>query len=103
MSEMGHSRRRQPRPSIHALPLFLQKLTQIRRLGLRRFARIGLLSVLHTRGSALNHHPHVHMIVPGGGISLDGARWVCFALRNRSTSRRALALTRHARRSNPHS
>jgi hypothetical protein len=39
-------------------------------------ARIGLLSVLHTWGSALNHHPHVHMIVPGGGISLDGARWV---------------------------
>jgi len=39
-------------------------------------ARIGVLSVLHTWGSALNHHPHVHMIVPGGGISLDGARWV---------------------------
>jgi hypothetical protein len=39
-------------------------------------ARIGLLSVLHTWGSALNHHPHVHMIVPGGGISPDGARWV---------------------------
>jgi putative transposase/transposase-like zinc-binding protein len=39
-------------------------------------ARIGMLSVLHTRGSALNHHPHVHMIVPGGGISLDGERWV---------------------------
>src|SRR6202165_1515883 len=39
-------------------------------------ARIGLLSVLHTWGSANTHHPHVHMIVPGGGISLDGARWV---------------------------
>jgi Putative transposase/Transposase zinc-binding domain len=39
-------------------------------------ARIGLLSVLHTWGSALNYHPHVHMIVPGGGISHDGARWV---------------------------
>src|SRR5208337_2591937 len=39
-------------------------------------ARVGVLSVLHTWGSALNHHPHVHMIVPGGGISLDGARWV---------------------------
>jgi Putative transposase/Transposase zinc-binding domain len=39
-------------------------------------ARIGILSVLHTWGSALNHHPHVHMIVPGGGLSLDGARWV---------------------------
>jgi hypothetical protein len=39
-------------------------------------ARIGVLSVLHTWGSALTHHPHVHMIVPGGGISLDGTRWV---------------------------
>jgi Putative transposase/Transposase zinc-binding domain len=39
-------------------------------------ARIGFTSVLHTWGSALTHHPHVHMIVPGGGISLDGARWV---------------------------
>ena len=39
-------------------------------------ARIGITSVLHTWGSALTHHPHVHMIVPGGGISLDGARWV---------------------------
>jgi Putative transposase/Outer membrane protein beta-barrel domain len=35
-------------------------------------ARIGFLSVLHTWGS----HPHVHMIVPGGGISPDGERWV---------------------------
>ena len=39
-------------------------------------ARIGVLSVLHTWGSALTHHPHVHMIVPGGGISLDGSRWL---------------------------
>jgi hypothetical protein len=39
-------------------------------------ARIGVLSVLHTWGSALTHHPHVHMIVPGGGISLDGHNWV---------------------------
>ncbi len=39
-------------------------------------ARIGLTAVLHTWGSALTHHPHVHMIVPGGGISLDGQRWV---------------------------
>jgi hypothetical protein len=39
-------------------------------------ARIGVLSVLHTWGSALTHHPHVHMIVPGGGISLDGNKWV---------------------------
>jgi hypothetical protein len=39
-------------------------------------ARIGLTAVLHTWGSALTHHPHVHIIVPGGGISLDGERWV---------------------------
>ena len=39
-------------------------------------ARIGLTSVLHTWGSAMNHHPHVHMIVPGGGIAPDGCRWL---------------------------
>src|ERR1017187_5235132 len=38
--------------------------------------KIGFTSVLHTWGSAMTHHPHVHMIVPGGGISLDGTRWV---------------------------
>src|ERR671937_225695 len=39
-------------------------------------ARIGITSVLHTWGSAMTHHPHVHMIVPGGGLSMDGSRWV---------------------------
>ena len=39
-------------------------------------ARIGFTSVLHTWGSALTHHPHVHCIVPGGGISPDGEHWV---------------------------
>ncbi|MFG6637564.1 IS91 family transposase [Sulfitobacter sp. 1A12126] len=39
-------------------------------------ARIGITSVLHTWGSALTHHPHIHMIVPGGGLSPDGTRWV---------------------------
>ncbi|MEM1385544.1 MAG: IS91 family transposase [Pseudomonadota bacterium] len=39
-------------------------------------ARVGMISVLHTWGSALTHHPHVHMIVPGGGLSPDGTRWV---------------------------
>src|ERR1700759_743175 len=43
-----------------------------RRLG----ARIGITAVLHTWGSALTHHPHVHMIVPGGGLSLDNTRWI---------------------------
>jgi Putative transposase/Transposase zinc-binding domain len=39
-------------------------------------ARIGFISVLHTWGSAMTHHPHVHMIVPGGGLSADGLRWI---------------------------
>jgi hypothetical protein len=39
-------------------------------------ARVGITAVLHTWGSALTHHPHIHMIVPGGGISLDGHHWV---------------------------
>ncbi len=39
-------------------------------------ARIGITAVLHTWGSAMTHHPHIHMIVPGGGLSSDGNRWV---------------------------
>ncbi len=39
-------------------------------------ARLGLIAVLHTWGSAITHHPHVHCVVPGGGISLDGGRWI---------------------------
>src|SRR3546814_4553520 len=39
-------------------------------------ARIGITAVLHTWGSALTHHPHIHMIVPGGGISRYGTRWI---------------------------
>ena len=39
-------------------------------------ARIGVTLVLHTWGSTMTHHPHVHGIVPGGGLSLDGERWV---------------------------
>jgi Putative transposase/Transposase zinc-binding domain len=39
-------------------------------------ASIGATLVLHTWGSALTHHPHVHGIVPGGGLSADGARWI---------------------------
>ena len=54
-------------------------------------ARVGILSVLHTWGSALTHHPHVHMIVPGGGFSLDGSKWIacrpCFFLPVRVLSR----------------
>jgi hypothetical protein len=43
-----------------------------RRLG----ASIGITSVLHSWGSAMTHHPHTHMIVPGGGLSHDGGTWV---------------------------
>jgi predicted Zn-ribbon and HTH transcriptional regulator len=39
-------------------------------------ARIGFISVLHTWGSVLVHHPHVHMIVPGGGLSHDRSKWI---------------------------
>ncbi len=39
-------------------------------------AKIAITSVLHTWGSAMTHHPHVHMIVPGGGISPDGSKWI---------------------------
>ena len=43
-------------------------------------ARIGLTAVLHTWGSTLTHHPHVHIIVPGGGVSPDGERWIACRL-----------------------
>ncbi|MBZ9937014.1 IS91 family transposase [Mesorhizobium sp. BR1-1-16] len=39
-------------------------------------ARIGITAVFHTWGSAMTRHPHVHMIVPGGGIAKDGSRWI---------------------------
>ncbi len=63
-------------------------------------ARIGMTSVLHTWGSAMTHHPHVHVIVPGGGLSPDGTRWIAcrpgFFLPVRVLSRlfRRLFLTR---------
>ena len=39
-------------------------------------AEIGLIAVLHTWGQNLHHHPHLHCVVPGGGVSPDGSRWV---------------------------
>ena len=39
-------------------------------------ACIGITAVLHTWGSAMTHHPHIHMIVPGGGLSRDGSSWI---------------------------
>ena len=37
---------------------------------------IGVIAVLHTWGQNLHHHPHVHCVVPGGGVSPDGKRWI---------------------------
>jgi hypothetical protein len=39
-------------------------------------AEIGFLAVLHTWSQTLRHHPHLHCVVPGGGLSLDGQRWI---------------------------
>ncbi|MFQ5571713.1 MAG: transposase [Rhodothermales bacterium] len=39
-------------------------------------AKIGFTAVLHTWGQRLLHHPHLHCVVPGGGLSLDGQRWI---------------------------
>ena len=39
-------------------------------------ARIAITAVLHTWGSAMTHHPHLHMIVPGGGLALDSKKWL---------------------------
>jgi hypothetical protein len=39
-------------------------------------AEIGFFAVLHTWGSNLSHHPHLHVVVPGGGLSPDGNQWI---------------------------
>jgi hypothetical protein len=65
-------------------------------------ARVGITSVLHSWGSAMTHHPHVHMIVPGGGLAKDGSRWVsckpnfCLPVRVLSKLFRRLMLTKLA-------
>jgi hypothetical protein len=65
-------------------------------------ARIGITSVLHSWGSAMTHHPHIHMIVPGGGLAKDGSRWVsckpnfCLPVRVLSKLFRRLMLTKLA-------
>jgi len=52
-------------------------------------AKIGMLSVLHTWGSNLMHHPHLHCIVPGGGVSPDGEQWISI---KQSSQRKAFFL-----------
>jgi hypothetical protein len=53
-----------------------ETLTTIARDPKHLGAHIGITAVLHTWGSALTHHPHLHVIVPGGGIALDGTQWI---------------------------
>jgi putative transposase/transposase-like zinc-binding protein len=53
-----------------------QALTTLAANPKRLGAKIGLIAVLHTWGQTLTHHPHVHCVVPGGGVSLDGERWI---------------------------
>jgi len=65
-------------------------------------ACIGITSVLHSWGSAMTHHPHIHMVVPGGGLAKDGNRWVsckpnfCLPVRVLSKLFRRLMLTKLA-------
>lgn len=57
--------------------LFRAAAETLLELGQTRFAaRFGFLAVLHTWGQTLEHHPHLHLIVPDGGIALDSSRWV---------------------------
>jgi hypothetical protein len=53
-----------------------QTLLQIAATPRHLGARIGFLAILHTWGQNLLHHPHVHCVVPAGGMALDGSRWV---------------------------
>lgn len=64
-------------------------------------ATLGLLTVLHTWTQVLLFHPHVHCVVPGGGLSLDGRRWVrvptgTFLLHHKRLSRRFRTLVNNA-------
>src|SRR5271170_3840043 len=72
-------RHRLPEQDRHLRLLFKASSETLRTIAAdpkRLGVRIGFTSVLHTWGSTMTHHPHVHMIVPGGGISLDGTRWI---------------------------
>ena len=66
----------QNKQSVYAL-LMRAAAEALMTLAARRLsAKIGLIAILHSWGQALTHHPHVHCVVPGGGVSVDGQRWV---------------------------
>src|SRR5437867_1399343 len=59
--------------------LFRASAESLRELGVdskHLGAELGFLSVLHTWGQTLEHHPHVHCVIPGGGLAPDGSTWV---------------------------
>ena len=60
-------------------------------------AEIGFFAVLHTWGQTLVHHPHLHCVIPGGGLANDGSRWVAFAAIAADRGRSATCLHRPAR------
>jgi hypothetical protein len=62
--------------AIHLLKAAAKTLLTIDADSKHLSARLGVTFVLHTWGSAMTHHPHVHGIVPGVGLSLDGEKWV---------------------------
>ena len=53
-----------------------ETLKTIARYPKRLGADIGFLAILHTWGQTLRHHPHIHCVIPGGGLSPDGQRWI---------------------------
>jgi hypothetical protein len=61
---------------VYALLMRRAAEATIRLAAKRLRAKIGLLAVLQTWGQTLTHHPHAHCVVPGGGASLDGKRWI---------------------------
>src|SRR3977135_4280197 len=60
----------------HSIPAASETLRTIAADPKHLGAQIGFFAVLHTWGQALFHHPHLHCVVPGGGISPDGTRWI---------------------------
>src|SRR2546422_2778974 len=70
-SRLAIHNRQRPRQAEETVPS-VRVTRATRHLG----AKLGMTMVLHTWGQTLQHHPHVHCVVPGGGPSFDGTRWV---------------------------